>query len=339
MTGGRGRPIRFFALVMLGWAGVRTVMLWPAGATLPEAIEEAFPIRAATAAAIDSERPAPIRRPGVARGSPLPAVSMAPAAAATSPAPPRPVADARIGLATLGFVTFGREELLPVLPHAAPYQPAAPTALPDRAQPSRWSASGWFVTRRGAMAGGPMLGGDQVGGRIAFSPADGRFALFARVTAPLVGRGREAAVGVEWHPVRAPARIVVEYRAGLDGTPGGPAAGIVAGVDAIDLPFEFELSAYGQAGAVWRRRVEPYADGAIRVTRDVARAGSARIALGVGAWGAAQRESARLDAGPTAVVTVPLGGHAMRVTIDWRERIAGEARPGSGPALSLGADF
>ncbi|WP_204317143.1 hypothetical protein, partial [Klebsiella aerogenes] len=29
----------------------------------------------------------------------------------------------------------------------------------------------------------------------------------------------------------------------------------------------------------------------------------------------------------------------LRIALDWRQRVAGEARPGSGPALTLGADF
>jgi hypothetical protein len=29
----------------------------------------------------------------------------------------------------------------------------------------------------------------------------------------------------------------------------------------------------------------------------------------------------------------------VRLSIDWRQRIAGRARPGSGPALSIGSDF
>ncbi len=47
---GRGRPLRFIALVACGWASARTIMLWPDGATLPQAIETAFPLDRAAAA-------------------------------------------------------------------------------------------------------------------------------------------------------------------------------------------------------------------------------------------------------------------------------------------------
>ena len=114
---------------------------------------------------------------------------------------------------------------------------------------------------------------------------------------------------------------------------------MVAGVYGVPLPLDFTFEAYGQAGAIARARIDTFADGALRATREVARAGDARLDLGAGAWGAAQRGAARLDLGPSAVATIPLGDDTIRVAVDWRERVAGDARPGSGPALSIGADF
>lgn len=331
---GRGRPLRFVALVACGWASARTIMLWPDGATLPEAIEAAFPLRpaqAATRPAPAATTPAPVFRP------PAPAT-----VSALSPAGIGPVARsgdaARVNLAMLGLISFGREEVFSVPPGTLP-RAAPPAALPATAQPSRWSGSAWLLTRRGALANGPMLSGDQAGMRIAYHPGSGRIALFARLTAPLAGRGSEAAAGIEWQPTDAPIRVVAEYRAGLDGTPGGPAAGVVAGVYAVPLALDFSLEAYGQAGAVVRGRVDPFADGALRVTRQVASAGRTRLDMGAGAWGAAQRGAMRLDIGPSAVASLPVGESTVRLVIDWRERVAGDAQPGSGPALSVGADF
>lgn len=332
---GRGRPLRFVALVALGWASARTVMLWPEGATLPQAIEAAFPLRAAQAAT----QPAP--QTGAKAGAVPAARVVMPMAAAPFPTPgamPQRGDPARVSLAMLGLVAFGREEVLGVPPGVLPPR-APPAPLPHAAQPSRWSASAWFVTRHGATASGPMLGGDQAGLRVAYHPGSGRIALFARLTAPLAGRGSEAAAGIEWQPTAAPVRVVAEYRAGLDGAPGGPVLGVVAGVYAVPLPLDFNLEAYGQAGVVARSRIDPFADGALRITRQVAAAGRTRLDVGAGAWGAAQRGAARLDIGPTAVASLPVGESAVRVAIDWRERVAGDARPGSGPALSLGTDF
>lgn len=333
---GKGRPLRFVGLVAAGWASARVLILWPDGATLPEAIQEAFPIQRAVAA-----EPLPQRRmssPPARGASPAPqAVSMAVAAAPLF----APLVDrGRADLATLGLLSFGREQVLGAPTGALPAM-APPVALPDAAQPpSRWSASGWFVTRRGAPAGGAMLGGDQAGLRVAYAfGGKQRMRFYLRATAPLAIPGREVAVGIEWQPSDLPLRAVAEQRFGLDGNRGGPAVGVVGGVDAVDLPFEFRLEAYGQAGAVWRGRIDPFADGALRVTREVAKAGKARLAVGGGAWGAAQRDAARIDVGPTAVATLSLGDQAVKLSVDWRERVAGDATPGSGPAVTLGANF
>jgi hypothetical protein len=226
-------------------------------------------------------------------------------------------------------------------PGAIP-QPAAFTPSPTLAarRPSRWSASAWFVTRRGAPAGGALLGGDQAGIRIAHAlDARQRVRAYVRATVPLAATGRELAAGVEWQPTRLPLRMVAEHRAMLDGGSGGPAIGMVGGGWVTGLPLDVSLEAYGQAGAVFRARADPFADGAIRATRDVGRIGRVRLELGAGAWGAAQREAARLDVGPSAAATVPVGDLALRIALDWRERVAGDARPGSGPALTVGAGF
>lgn len=330
----RGRPLRFVATVAVGWAAMRVVLLWPEGATLPEAIEAAMPLRPAEAAPAPRRAVLPIARVeprGAARSAVGVSTASLPVPDAAQPLP---------GLAMLNLVTFGPEQVGAGSVEQLPRIPAPPAMLAPRAAPDRWQASAWFATRRGAGTSGTMLGGDQAGLRVARTlDRRGRLALYARASAPLTGTGRELALGVEWRPWRAPMRFLAEQRFALDGGKSGPAVAVVGGVTGIDLPFAFELEGYGQAGAVKRARVEPFADGALRITRPVAAIGEARLALGAGAWGAAQREAARVDLGPTAVTTVPVSGQSLRLAIDWRERVAGDARPGSGPALTLGADF
>jgi hypothetical protein len=329
----RGRPLRFVATVAVGWAAMRVVLLWPEGATLPEAIEAAMPLRAAEAAPAHRRAVLPI-----ARVEPRGAARSAVGVPTALPVPD--IAQPEASLALLNLVTFGPEQAGLGSVEQLPRIPAPPAMLAPRAAPNRWQASAWLATRRGAGTGGTMLGGDQAGLRVARTlDRRGRLALYARASAPLTGTGRELALGVEWHPWRAPMRFLAEQRIALDGGKSGPAVAVVGGVTGIDLPFAFELEGYGQAGAVKRARVEPFADGALRITRPVAAIGEARLALGAGAWGAAQREAARVDLGPTAVTTLPVSGQSLRIAIDWRERVAGDARPGSGPALTLGADF
>jgi hypothetical protein len=332
---GRGRPLRFIATVAVGWAALRVVLLWPEGASLPEAIEAAMPLRPAAAApAVAVPDPAPpmiAPRPVPSR----PAVAH-PAIANTATIAPSPQAS----FAMLNLISFGPEHASRDAVAQLPRIPAPPAMLAPRATPDRWQASAWLATRRGAGVGGALLGGDQGGLRVARTlDRRGRLALYARASTPLAGAGRELALGVEWRPWRAPMRFLAEQRFALGGGTSGPAVAVVGGVSGVDLPFAFALEGYGQAGAVKRARVEPFADGALRVTREVAVTGEARLALGAGAWGAAQRDAARMDIGPTAVTTVPIAGQSLRIALDWRARVPGDARPGSGPALTLGADF
>ena len=117
----------------------------------------------------------------------------------------------------------------------------------------------------------------------------------------------------------------------------------VGGVNPTPVAAGFRLEAYVEAGAIARRAadggVEGFGDGAARLTRPIARVGKLRLDLGAGSWGAVQRGARRLDVGPTMGIVAPLGRKSMRLTLDWRERVAGDARSGSGPALSLGTDF
>lgn len=236
---------------------------------------------------------------------------------------------------------LGGEQVLGAPPDAMPIaMPAPPMSITPAAHRSRWSVSAWLATRRGAPASGAMLGGDQAGLRLGYMlDARRNLALYARATAPLAEPGRELALGIEWQPTALPVRLVAEHRSGIDGNRGGPTLAVVGGTGDVALPLDLKLEAYAQAGGVARGRIDPFADGALRITREVAVTGRTRLHVGGGAWGAAQRGASRLDMGPTAVVTLPLGTRAMRVAVDWRERIAGDAQPGSGPALTLGTDF
>lgn len=164
-------------------------------------------------------------------------------------------------------------------------------------------------------------------------------AIVGRIAAPLKGIGREAAVGVEWRPTALPVRLVAEYRVALDSRVSGPAAGIIAGTGPAPIALGFELETYGQAGIIRRRRTEPFAEGAARLSRRFLAIGGATVDLGLGGWGGAQRGARRFDAGPSLGVRIPIAGKTIRASVDWRQRVAGNARPGSGPVLIVGSDF
>ncbi|MBX9797527.1 MAG: hypothetical protein K2Y03_11635 [Sphingomonas sp.] len=207
----------------------------------------------------------------------------------------------------------------------------------------RVSGSFWLIARGGDALGpaplGGQLGGSQAGLRLAY-PLDrrGRFAVAARFATPLEGPGREAAIGIEWRPTRAPVRLVAEQRIAIDGGGGGPSLGVVAGLGPVAL-HGFRLEAYGQAGVIARGRGIGYVDGAARLERRVAGNDKVALSLGGGGWGGAQPGASRFDVGPTASLTFPVARQRLRLSLEWRERIYGAARPDSGLALTLGGDI
>ena len=230
------------------------------------------------------------------------------------------------------------------------------TILPFPARPSlanvgrsRFAGSAWALARGGAdgtLSGG-QLGASQAGVRLTYALGPSRrFALTARLATPFAGRGREAALGVEWQPTRLPIRLVAERRFVLDGGAGGPMIGAIAGYGPAEIAPAVRIEAYGQAGVIARDAieggvggVEGFVDAAARVTHPIAAWSDLRIDGGIGVWTSAQRGAARFDTGPTLGLAVPVAGRSLRLSLDWRERLGGAARPGSGPALSIGTDF
>lgn len=331
-----GRPLRFLAATLAGWTGLRAFLLWP----VPDA-----------AIASDQVR---VERPAAVRASALPVLAAVPVVPLERlPALPSVTAYARpysvsepVGAGTV-------EQVVSVsVTVGSPAEPAVKAvstqgaltvpAPPKPRGPGRWSGSAWAIARPSGTGGGlgaSQLGGSQAGARLAYALGAGRrVAVVGRVATALEGCCREAALGVEWRPGRLPVRLFAEQRFAIGKGRGGPSAGVIGGVYEA-LPHGFRLEAYGQAGVIGRDRVEGFADGAVRTTRAVAKLGPATVDLGAGAWGGAQRGAERVDVGPTLGVAVPVGGRSVRLTLDYRARVAGRARPGSGPALSLGTDF
>ncbi len=239
---------------------------------------------------------------------------------------------------------------LPDLPAAAETQTQTQTyAIPSPVAPplvvkgsSRLSGSAWLLARGGpaGTVSGGQLGASQGGLRLAYALGSQRkVALVARVATPLKGAGREAALGIEWQPTRLPIRLVAERRFALDGGRGGPTIGVIAGYGPADVAPGLRLEAYGQAGAIGRDGIEGFVDASGRLTHPIGTLAGAKVDVGVGVWGSAQRDAERFDIGPSIVAALPVAHKTIRLTLDWRERIAGGARPGSGPALSFGSDF
>ncbi|MEK6540856.1 MAG: hypothetical protein AABZ45_01910 [Pseudomonadota bacterium] len=239
-------------------------------------------------------------------------------------------------------------------PWAAEIPPAASASFAlASGTPDRWALSAWAFHRSGSAApslgGQGQLGGSQAGARLSYRlDGAGRATLFARVSATPQGAGQgagvaEGAVGVTLRPVRSlPLSLVVERRQRLTGRDGrgAMAAYITGGVSDAPLVAGFTLDAYGAAGVVGARRRDAFAEGQLRATHALTRAGAARIRVGAGAWGATQPGVSRVDIGPSLVIRVErASAPSPRLSVDYRQRVAGDAVPSSGVALTLAADF
>lgn len=325
-----GRPLRFLGVALGSWTAIRVTMLWPTIDSLPSLAKAIVPPVAAATLTPDAVSMEPGERLAPAARKEVVIVR-----ASTSQPATASVHD------TTSVQRPPASRTIPSVPPPPPRQPPPLRPAPLAVPPDRLAASAWLIARGGrtdALANG-QLGASQAGVRITYALGH-RIALAARLSAPLAGRGAEGAIGVDWQPTRAPLHLVVEQRLALDGGRGGPALFVVGGLDPTPVALGFSIDAYGQAGGIRRAgRVIGFADGAARIARRVATIGAARLELGAGTWGGAQPGVARLDVGPSAAVILPIGGRATRLSLDWRQRVAGRARPGSGPALSIGSDF
>ncbi|WP_448660192.1 hypothetical protein ACPVPU_06695 [Sphingomonas sp. CJ99] len=344
-----GRPLRFAGLILGGWVVLRVMLLWYQTGDLPGAIRDGVPGGAIVERLVRGSDA--IAAPPAALAIPPAAVPVAPTmplptliATAATPAPMpflhlppaerQGVDPERVNMAMLALIA-----LEPATPVAWTPDPRLSPDLPAPASvPAGLSGSAWLMARGGAarpVAGQGQLGGSQAGARLRHPIGHRAIAAMAGVNVPIGAAGRELVAGLEWRPLDAPVTLIAEQRMAVDGVGAATGAAAVAGIGPQPVGGGLSIEAYGQAGAVMRDRLEPYADGAARALHPV----GTTVAMGGGIWGGIQRDAARLDIGPSAVATVRLGNQPVRVALDWRQRVAGDAAPDSGPALTIGLDF
>lgn len=349
-------PLRFLLVLLAGWIGMRAILLGPAFLN----VETALPPYAADARSearppvvpawpdtqADSGAPEPPTRQSAPTQAP-PRIQPPPSRnahrIAQTPSVRRPLSlDAGGRLASSAPVAASHAmaaslEPIPTLPFSAPH-PIARTS-PGR----RLSGSAWLLARGDvdatALAPGGTLGGSQAGARLLYRLNDDParpLSLSARLYAPLRRTaGAEAALGLDWRPfANLPVHLLAERRQRL-GREGRSAFAITAyGGGSVALGRGLRLDAYAQAGLVGLRSRDPFLDGSIRVAAPLGPA-----ELGGALWAGAQPGVQRLDVGPQLTLPIRTGGIGLRLSADYRFRVAGEARPGSGPALTIGTDF
>ncbi len=186
-----------------------------------------------------------------------------------------------------------------------------------------------------SLASGGTLGGSQAGARLFynFSPA---LAVVLRSSSDVGRRGGEVAAGIRYRPIRTlPVWLTAERRQALGRYGGGRsdfAMFAEGGVYDQPGPWGFLIDGYAQAGVVGLRTHDLFADGGLTLTKPV----YDRFSAGLGVWGGVQPGLYRIDAGPRITMRVRRN---VKVHLDWRQRLSGNAKPGSGPAVTLAADF
>jgi hypothetical protein len=219
--------------------------------------------------------------------------------------------------------------------------------------PGRWSMDAWALVRddKGATPEAGTLpatyGASQAGAvlryRLAMASGHKPSAYF-RTTSTLGSLNEtSAALGLAARPFPS-IPIVGAIEARVVDQSGNrrvqPAALAVTEIPPLSLPGALRAELYAQAGYVGGRYATPFADGQVRVDRSLLTLGRAEARLGGGAWGGIQEGASRLDAGPGLVVSTPLSPKVFgRLAVDWRFRVAGNAEPGSGPAMTVAAGF
>jgi hypothetical protein len=341
----RGQPLVALAMLLIGWSVVR-VAIWesPFARAIDAAVERAqgaAPQELGPTQTAVTLPASAVRSPQAERSSSLRA-----SANLTS----RSLAGARLRpnqLTVLPFTVGTRMGRPAVADTPFIAQPAVAKTLPPRAH-GRLHFSAWTAWREGSglprVANGALLpsyGGSQAGFLAQYDVGQGprRPALHARATfAPDRPQQAEIAAGLGLRPLAAfPVRLLGEARATrVEGrTEIRPAVFAVTETAPLSLPLRLRAEGYAQGGWVGGRYGTIFADGQARVTRDVATAGPVRLHLGAGAWGGAQRFAERLDVGPTVAADLA----PLRLTLDYRMRVAGHARPGDGLALTLSTGF
>lgn len=364
-----GKPLRFFGLMMIGWLAIRWVsvndMILPIEEQDLGALEKTRPVLAgrklADRALAVSEA---LVTPGAFAAEPAP----------SDPAPPKPyrrnTRSFQKGIATSaapirqkseteetdpaqekeathrGFTDS--EDLGPINPEAAsPRSPIGAMAPLSQKRGDRWRGSVWTLWRDGgathadAVTGG-RLGGSQAGMRVDFDltpDAQGRTATYGRLS---IAMNRpvspEGAVGIAWQPARSvPVSLAAERRIALgNGGRNANAVLAVGGFGPRPVIASLQAEGYAQTGMVGFRSNDLFVDGKLSILSPVSKA---PVRVGASVSGGAQPSVKRLDIGPEVQLRLPLPRATARLSIEWRERIAGLAAPTSGLAVTLGGDF
>lgn len=368
----RGEPLLALLAILGSWVGLRAAFwqpLYPSHALSAQPGQESA---GQESAGQESAGEGPVHGQGVVPGFvpdvPKTMAVRAPSLLATPLLAPPAMPVPRFSMPSVGgSVGVSRlaapfhETLIP-LPESAvpPARRESPSQNAPRSVASppvrHWSGDAWLLLRSGSIVAAsgaalPAYGASQAGAvlRYRLDPGgDRRLNLYLRATGALVtvpggAHEEDAAIGVSARVVPSlPVVLAAEERVSRfdDGsTHARPAAMAITEVPPVALPLGWRADLYAAGGYVGGAAATGFADGQLHLDHAVDHLGTARLRLGAGAWGGGQQGVARFDVGPSASLAIPDGRAVLRLRLDWRWRVAGNAAPASGPALTLAAGF
>ncbi|AMO72527.1 hypothetical protein [Sphingorhabdus sp. M41] len=200
------------------------------------------------------------------------------------------------------------------------------------------------ATGVGSISNG-QYGGSQAGAILSYRILDRplpEMSLYGRLSAALAPWSqKEIALGARIRPVRKlPVTLHAEQRFDASSGDDSRTAFYVTGGSGPEQIFEkFALETYAQAGYVMGQNETYFFDGSATLQRPIAELGLTKLSIGPGAWAGGQRHISRMDVGPRVSLVAPVGVISARIAVDWRLRVAGNARPGSGAAITVSAGF
>jgi hypothetical protein len=360
-----GEPIAVLAVVLICWVLARSVLWQSPFAEITEAVSEFTTLASVDDETLSADAPSPLQVAGAPldrTATPHRTVFALTDRSMAQPINNRLPSAERMQLATSHHLLWmAALSLAPISPEVA--------ALAGRSNEKakvllsidsssfesklkRWSIDSWVFFRPEdslvALLGQlpATYGSSQAGGIIRYrlAPKDKRkpFAYLRGSAALSRGRQAELAAGLGARPVASiPIVAMAELRASRN--PGQteirPAGLVVTELPPVDLPLGGRAEVYAQAGYVGGAFATPFVDGQARIDRKVVDFDLASIRAGAGVWGGAQKGAARLDVGPTASVNFELADQPIKLALDYRQRVAGDARPQSGFALTVSTGF
>ena len=234
---------------------------------------------------------------------------------------------------------------------------SAMQTIPDKRSGQGLKGYFWIFTRHtsqadssgatgtGATISNGQYGGSQIGAILSypiFTKPDPDMLVYGRLGAALTPLAQEElAFGVRIQPFDdLPISIHAEKRFRADsGSDRGTAFYAAGGTGPDRIVEKLALETYAQAGYVLGDDETYFFDGFATLQRPILESDRKKLSVGTGAWVGGQRNIARLDLGPRADFRIPLGKKSARIAVDWRVRVAGDARPRSGMAITLSTSF